>query len=123
MSPRTWFSSGISSGFGRYTTELQFERGPVAGTFRKLEAVDDLKRQYGATRERIEGGAYLPPGDPAKMIRAIIASVDEQKAPKRLVRGSDAYTMIYKRLTQRIAALEAQKDLAFSTDFAAPSAD
>jgi NAD(P)-dependent dehydrogenase (short-subunit alcohol dehydrogenase family) len=66
MSQRTWFITGISSGFGRYTTEQQLERGPVAGTFRKLEAIDDLKRQYGAMRERIEGGAYLPPGDPAK---------------------------------------------------------
>ena len=70
MSQRTWFITGISSGFGRYTTEQLLERGPVAVTFRNLEAVDDLKRQYGATRERTEGGAYLPPGDPAKMIRA-----------------------------------------------------
>jgi hypothetical protein len=66
MSQRTWFSSG----FGRYTTEQLLERGPVAVTLRKLAAVDDLKRKYGATRQRIEGGAYLPPGDPAKVIRA-----------------------------------------------------
>jgi hypothetical protein len=31
--------------------------------------------------------------------------------------------MIYKGLIERIAALEAQKDLAFSIDFAAPFAD
>jgi hypothetical protein len=31
--------------------------------------------------------------------------------------------MIYEGLTERIAALEAQEDLAFSTDFAATSAD
>jgi NADP-dependent 3-hydroxy acid dehydrogenase YdfG len=70
MSQRTWFITGTSSGFGRCTTEQLLERGPVAGTFRKLEAVDDLKSQCGATRERIEGGAYLAPGDPAKLIRA-----------------------------------------------------
>jgi NAD(P)-dependent dehydrogenase (short-subunit alcohol dehydrogenase family) len=77
----------------------------------------------GAARGRIAGGAYLPPGDPAKMVRAIIASIDEEKAPKRLVLGSDAYTMIHEALTERLAALEAQKSLAFSTDFIASSAD
>jgi NAD(P)-dependent dehydrogenase (short-subunit alcohol dehydrogenase family) len=77
----------------------------------------------GAARGRIAGGAYLPPGDPAKMVRAIIVSIDEEKAPKRLVLGSDAYTMIHEALTERLAALEAQKSLAFSTDFIASSAD
>jgi NAD(P)-dependent dehydrogenase (short-subunit alcohol dehydrogenase family) len=77
----------------------------------------------GAKRGRVEGGEYLPPGDPAKMVRAIIASVDEEKAPKRLVLGSDAYSMIHRALTERLAALEAQKGLAFSTDFIAPSAE
>jgi NADP-dependent 3-hydroxy acid dehydrogenase YdfG len=48
MSQRTWLITGISSGFGRHMTEQLLERGnPVAGTVRKLEAVDDLKRQYG----------------------------------------------------------------------------
>jgi hypothetical protein len=47
------------------------------------------------------------------MVRAIIASVDEEKAPKRLLLGSDAYTMIHQALTERLAALEAQKGLAF----------
>jgi NAD(P)-dependent dehydrogenase (short-subunit alcohol dehydrogenase family) len=37
MSQRTWFITGISSGFGRYTTEQLLKRGPVAGTFRNLE--------------------------------------------------------------------------------------
>jgi NAD(P)-dependent dehydrogenase (short-subunit alcohol dehydrogenase family) len=77
----------------------------------------------GATRARVEQGAYLPPGDPAKMVRAIIASVDEEKAPKRLVLGSDAYEMIHQALTERLAALEAQQGLAFSTDFTGPTAD
>jgi len=30
--------------------------------------------------------------------------------------GADAYTSIHKALTERLAALEAQKELAFSTD-------
>jgi NADP-dependent 3-hydroxy acid dehydrogenase YdfG len=45
---RTWFVTGVSSGFGRQMTEQLLERGDrVAGTARKLAAVDDLKKQYG----------------------------------------------------------------------------
>jgi NAD(P)-dependent dehydrogenase (short-subunit alcohol dehydrogenase family) len=48
MSQRTWFITGISGGFGRHMTEQLLECGDrVAGTARKLEAVDDLKMRYG----------------------------------------------------------------------------
>jgi len=59
----------------------------------------------------------LPQGDPAKMVKFMIDSVDQNPAPKRIALGSDSYTTIHKALTERLAALEAQKDLAFSTDF------
>jgi NAD(P)-dependent dehydrogenase (short-subunit alcohol dehydrogenase family) len=55
-------------------------------------------------------------GDPVKMAQAMIDSVDLEKAPKRLTLGSDAYTMVRAALVQRLADLDAQKDLAFSTD-------
>jgi hypothetical protein len=51
-----------------------------------------------------------------KMMQAVIDSVDLREAPKRLVLGSDAYNGIHAVLTQRLAALEAQKEVAFSTD-------
>ena len=45
---RTWFITGVNSGFGRMMTEHLLERGDrVAGTARKLEQMDDLKRKYG----------------------------------------------------------------------------
>jgi hypothetical protein len=53
------------------------------------------------------------------MARAMIDSVEQTPAPKRLALGSDAYTMIHKALTERLAALEAQKAVAVSTDFPA----
>ena len=59
------------------------------------------------------------PGDPAKMAAIIIASVDTTPAPKRIVLGSDSYAIIVNALTQRLADIEPQKDLAASTDFAA----
>jgi NAD(P)-dependent dehydrogenase (short-subunit alcohol dehydrogenase family) len=71
----------------------------------------------GAVRRRIEPGFRGQPGDPARMAQAIIASADEAVAPKRLTLGSDAYKNVKQALTERLAALEAQKDIALSTDF------
>jgi hypothetical protein len=50
------------------------------------------------------------------MMQAVIDSVDQAEAPRRLVLGSDAYTAIHDVLTKRLAALEGQKEVAFSTD-------
>ena len=56
------------------------------------------------------------PGDPAKIAAAIIASADQPEAPLRLTLGSDAYTQATAALRNRLDALEAGRDLAFSTD-------
>ena len=65
----------------------------------------------------IKDTSRLPPGDPAQMAKAIIGSVDQTPAPKRIALGSDAYGAIHKALTDRLSALEAQREVAFSTDF------
>jgi NAD(P)-dependent dehydrogenase (short-subunit alcohol dehydrogenase family) len=59
----------------------------------------------------------LAPGDPARMAAAIIASVDQQPAPLRIVLGSQALQTTVSVLKDRIASFEAQTDLAASTDF------
>jgi len=64
----------------------------------------------------IKDKSRLSPGDPVKMVKIMIDSVDQSPAPLRIALGSDSYTMIHKALTERIAALESQKELAFSTD-------
>lgn len=56
------------------------------------------------------------PGDPEKMVDAMIASVDQEPAPLRLALGSDAYAIAKKAYAARMEALEAQRDLACSTD-------
>ncbi|PWC17088.1 short chain dehydrogenase [Brenneria roseae subsp. roseae] len=71
----------------------------------------------GDTRRIIEGGEYQPKVDPEKVVREILASVEREPAPKRLVLGVDAYTLIGEALRDRLAALEAQKDIALSVDF------
>ena len=65
----------------------------------------------------IKDTSRLPPGDPAKMAKVIIDSVDQDPAPKRIALGSDAYGVIHKALTDRLSALEAQREIALSTDF------
>jgi hypothetical protein len=59
----------------------------------------------------------LAPGDPARMAAAIIASVDQQPAPLRLMLGSQALKGTVGVLKDRVAGFEAQADLAASTDF------
>jgi NAD(P)-dependent dehydrogenase (short-subunit alcohol dehydrogenase family) len=56
------------------------------------------------------------PGDPAKIAAAIIASADQAEAPLRLTLGSDAYVLATAALRDRLAALEAGRSLAYSTD-------
>ncbi|WP_250033710.1 SDR family oxidoreductase [Paractinoplanes maris] len=48
MAVKTWFITGVNSGFGRQLTEQLLERGDrVAGTIRRTGSVDDLRQKYG----------------------------------------------------------------------------
>ena len=67
-------------------------------------------------RRMLEEGTSVPPGDPVRMVERMIASVDESPAPRRLALGSDAWGAMTRQLGERLAALEAQKALAASTD-------
>ena len=55
-------------------------------------------------------------GDPRKVAAEIIASSELSPAPKRLTLGSDAYALVHGALVDRLASLEAQRELAHSTD-------
>jgi hypothetical protein len=61
-------------------------------------------------------GTTIPSGDPVKIAQAIIDSAAQEPAPKRLLLGSDAYTNVQAALTGRLASVEAQRELALSTD-------
>jgi NAD(P)-dependent dehydrogenase (short-subunit alcohol dehydrogenase family) len=70
----------------------------------------------GAVRRAFAGGTFPVKGDAVKMAQAMIDSVDRSPAPKRLTLGSDAYERVRAALIDRITALDAQKDIARSTD-------
>lgn len=72
----------------------------------------------GALRRRLEAGniSDTRPGDPVKVADAIIASLAQEPAPRRLTLGSDAFGLVGDALRSRLAELDAQRELAFSTD-------
>lgn len=67
-------------------------------------------------RRAATAGLAMFRGDPRKVASAIIASTEQSPAPKRLTLGSDAYALVHEALAERLAALEAQTELAHSTD-------
>jgi NAD(P)-dependent dehydrogenase (short-subunit alcohol dehydrogenase family) len=101
---------GILTGFfannGIYGQELEAYRDQPASDFRKLHRAI---RANGAENKSV--------GDPQKMAVAIIRHVDNGDGPLRLVLGSDAYEDIKTALALRLAELEEQKELAYSTDY------
>ena len=56
------------------------------------------------------------PGDQAKVVAAMIDVAHMDDPPQRLLLGSDAYTWVRAALSERLAAVESQKDVAYSTD-------
>jgi NAD(P)-dependent dehydrogenase (short-subunit alcohol dehydrogenase family) len=70
----------------------------------------------GEVRRAIASGAFAITGDPAKMARAMIESATSRPAPKRLLLGRDAHGRVRAALQERLAALDAQRDVAYSTE-------
>ena len=95
-------------------TETGFREGLVEPE-ETLAAYDGTP--VGAMRQSLASGIGLKRlGDVDKMVQAMIDSVDRVPAPKRLALGSGPYNRIKAALTERLQALEDQKDLALSTD-------
>ena len=61
----------------------------------------------------------LAPGDPARMARRIVESVELEPAPLRMVLGSHALNETLRVTRERLAAFEGMTELAASTNFPA----
>ncbi|MGO4566362.1 SDR family oxidoreductase [Rhizobium sp. 2YAF20] len=97
------------------------EPGPASTGFRgglvsppPMAVYDDTPA--GHVRAAVSSGAFVLTGDPVKMVQAMIDSTERSPAPQRLALGVSTYASIRKALLSRLAVLEAQKDIAFSTD-------
>jgi len=76
------------------------------------------KTPSGEIRHAIASGSFGLKGDPHKVASAIVDSVDRTPAPRRLILGSDAFQRVRAALVERLAALDAQAEIARSTDLA-----
>ena len=70
-----------------------------------------------AFRAMLDPANGLAPGDPRVWPPRIIESVEVEPAPLRMILGSQALATTMKVLTERLAAFEAQADVAASTDY------
>lgn len=72
----------------------------------------------GALRDALAGRTSGPPapGDPVKIVRAVINAATTPEVPRRLTLGSDAYALGVAALGERLEALRAARALAHSTD-------
>jgi NAD(P)-dependent dehydrogenase (short-subunit alcohol dehydrogenase family) len=97
------------------------EPGPAATNFgaglvsaRPMAVYDNTPA--GEIRRGLANGTFEVRGDPAKMVQAMIDSVDRNPAPRRLALGSTTYNSIRKALTERLAELDAHREITLSTD-------
>jgi NAD(P)-dependent dehydrogenase (short-subunit alcohol dehydrogenase family) len=70
----------------------------------------------GTVRRGVADGSFPIRGDAVKMVQAMLASAEQQPAPRRLTLGAGAYTQIRAGLLARLAELDAQRDIAMSAD-------
>ncbi len=95
---KTRFGSGLE----RATPMAIYENTPVG----------DVRRAFAS-------GSFAVKGDPVKMAQAMVDSVDVDPAPKRLVLGSGSHARIRTALLDRLAVLDAGREISLSTDFTA----
>jgi NAD(P)-dependent dehydrogenase (short-subunit alcohol dehydrogenase family) len=69
----------------------------------------------GEVRRMVAGRAF-PFSEPQGIVNAMIASVDQDPVPRRLVMGDGAYSRVRATLVERLSALDAQKDIALAVD-------
>ena len=70
----------------------------------------------GDMRRALNSGTFVVKGDPVKMAKAMIDSVGQTPAPKRLALGSSTYQSIKAALTGRLATLDTFRVVTVSTD-------
>ena len=99
---RTDFRKSVGKHVGEHVTG--YEGTPVGGLAAMVKNPD-----------------FIPKGDTAKMVSLMIETVAQTPAPSRLVLGADAYAAMQKGLSERLAIVETQKDLAHSTDVTEPA--
>jgi NAD(P)-dependent dehydrogenase (short-subunit alcohol dehydrogenase family) len=97
------------------------EPGPTATNFGaglvRASPTDIYKdTAAGAVRQSIAEGRFGVKGDAGRTVDAMISAADSSQPSLRLALGSTAYNSISHALAKRLAAIEAQREVAFSAD-------
>jgi len=97
------------------------EPGPTGTNFGANLDVAEASAAYeetpaGTVRRAIGNGSFEIKGDAARTVAAIIAAARSNAPPLRLALGSTAYSSISQAFSARLAALEAQQEIAASAD-------
>ncbi len=79
--------------------------------------IDDYADTVGPRRKENDKSSGTQPGDPARAARALIKIVESEKAPFRLLLGSDAVKIISAELDAQRKEVDDWKELSVSTDF------
>jgi hypothetical protein len=77
--------------------------------------MDAYADTVGPTRAYVRGNHLKQPGDPALAAKAILAAVDADEPPLRLVLGADALGNIRSRLDRLSSELDEWENVARST--------
>ena len=100
---------------------LIVEPGPTATRFGEslsralpMSVYDDTPA--GAVRRGVTDGTFAVRGDAGKTVAAMIVAADQPTPPLRLALGRSAYEGIRSALSERLRAIEAQRDVALSVD-------
>lgn len=103
--------------FGIRTTLI--EPGVVrTGFFDAATTVPPSEPYRGGPADREPIPAEDMPVSPERAVAAIIRAADSDEPPRRLVIGSDAWTLMTETLSQRLIEVSAQRDNAASADYA-----
>jgi NAD(P)-dependent dehydrogenase (short-subunit alcohol dehydrogenase family) len=90
------------------------------GAAYESEAMPEYADTVGPTRAYVRGNDGLQPGDPAKAAQAILAALDANEPPLRLVLGADAIGTIERRLERVSEELAAWRAVGEATGVGEP---
>jgi len=80
-------------------------------------AIGDYAETAGARLNSTKGYSGEQPGDPVRAGEAIIAATDMAKPPRHLVLGKFGFDAVTGKLRERLAEIEALRDVALGADF------
>jgi len=79
--------------------------------------IDDYAETAAGRMKQTSGYSGQQPGDPVRAAEAMIKITEVEKAPRHLVLGAFGYDAVTRKLAERLALVEAWKDISIGADF------